>query len=112
MAEVKIKLSAFITKSVCFDNGVGGKLTINPASADTGKVGEGKDTALFGDFELMDQDLVFYQDTKDSPIFLKELNVVVKKFNLIFIDLEYLSHSDKKMNRGLISALDKKLNQV
>lgn len=109
MVEVKIRLSAFVTKMFYFDNGnAGDQVIINPPTYNKSKVAEGYDKLLMGKLELDDQDLIFYQPDKDSPVYLKELLVSVKGFNLIFVDLQFKSHEDAKMKNGLIKALNQK----
>ena len=109
MVEVKIPLRAFVTKAFYFDNGdKGDQVLINPPTYNKQRVAEGYDKLLTGKLELDDQDLIFCQESGDSPIYLQELKVSVKGFNLIFVDLEFKSHEDGKMKRALITALKQK----
>ena len=109
MVEVKIPLRAFVTKAFYFDNGdKGDQVLINPPTYNKQRVAEGYDKLLTGKLELDDQDLIFFQESEDSPIYLRELKVSVKGFNLIFVDLEFKSHEDGKMKRGLVTALKQK----
>ena len=109
MVEVRIPLRAFATKMFYFDNGdKGDQIMISPPTYNKQKVAEGYDKLLVGKLELDDQDLVFFQEAEGSPIYLRELKVNVKGFNLIFVDLEFKSHDDGKMKRALIMALKQK----
>jgi hypothetical protein len=109
MVEVKIPLRAFNTKSFYFNNGdKGDQVLISPPVYNKELAGEGYDKLLVGKVELHDQELVFYQDSEDSPILLRELVVAVKGFNLVFIDLVFKSHEDGRMYRSLINALMQK----
>lgn len=109
MVEVKIPLRAFNTKAFYFDNGdKGDQVLISPPTYNKELAGEGFDKLLVGKVELHDQDLVFYQDSVDSPILLKELVVAVKGFNLVFIDLVFKNHDDGRMYRSLVNALKQK----
>lgn len=111
-AEVKIPLSAFLTKGFCCDNGdKGDQVMISPPTYNKKRVAEGYDKLLVGKMELDDQELHFFQESEDSPIILKELRVIVGGFNLIFVDLEMKGHNDGKMKRGLVAALDKRHKQ-
>lgn len=111
MAEVKIKLSVFLTAGFFCDNGdEGDQVSISPPTYNKQKVAEGYDKYVMGKLELDDQDLTFYQETLDSPIYLRELKVNVKGFNLIFVDLEFKGHEDAKMRLGLRNALANKHN--
>lgn len=109
MVEVKIPLRSFITKSFYFDNGdKGDQVLINPPTYNKKRVAEGYDKLLVGKLELDDQDLIFFQEVEDSPIYLRELKVIVGGFNLIFVDLQFKNHDDGKMRRGLEAALKQK----
>ena len=113
MVEVRIPLRAFVTKMFYFDNGdKGDQVMISPPTYSKQKVAEGYDKLLVGKLELDDQDLIFYQESEDSPIYLRELLVSVKGFNLIFLDLQFKSHEDAKMKRGLITALKQKFKAL
>lgn len=109
MVEVKIRLSAFVTKTFYFDNGdKGDQVLVNPPVYNKKVTAEGYDKLLVGKLELEDQDLIFYQEYEDSPIYLKELIVCVKGFKLGFLDLQFKSHEDSKMKHGLLTALKQK----
>lgn len=109
MVEVKIPLRAFVTKTFHFDNGIeSDQVLISPPTYNKDRVAEGYDKLLTGKLELDDQDLIFYQDVEDGPIYLRELKVIVKSFNLIFVDLQFKAHEDKKMQVALIMALNQK----
>ena len=109
MVEVRIPLRAFATKMFYFDNGdKGDQVMISPPTYNKQKVAEGYDKLLVGKLELDDQDLIFFQESEDSPIYLRELKVGIKGFNLIFVDLEFKNHDDGKMKRALVTALKQK----
>lgn len=109
-AQVTIRLSQFVTAMFYFDNGTeGDQVMVSPPTYNKARVAEGYDKLIPGKLELDDQDLVFYQESEDEPIFLKELAVHVKGFNLIFKDLVYKSHEDLKMRKALRTALLQKL---
>lgn len=111
-AEVKIRLSSFLSKGFYCDNGdKGDQVLIGPPIYNKTKVAEGYDKLLMGKLELDDQDLIFWQEAEDSPIILRELKVQVKGFNLIFVDLEMKGHNDGRMKRGLVTALSSRHKQ-
>lgn len=109
MAEVKIKLSVFNTATFYFDNGGEDQIMINPPTYNKKRIAEGYDKLITGKLELDEQELIFYQDSLDSPIMLRELTVFVKDFKLSFKDLRFKAHTDTRMYTGLVKALTHKL---
>lgn len=110
MARVTIEASKFITDTVYFNHPKPDQLTLSPPTYDKSLVAEGYDNILKGSLKVKDQTLVFEQIDSDSHILLKELTATLDdKIILIFKDLEFKTHTDKKMLKALKSALSDKL---
>lgn len=110
MAEVTIKASAFFTKPMYFEHKKEDQVLLSKPTYNKSLAAEGYDNTLKGKLDVEEQDLVFYQDTPDSPVFLRELHIKMKDFRGIFLDLEFKAHDDKRIQKALFTALAKRHN--
>lgn len=108
MAEVTIKASAFFTKPMYFEHKKEDQVIVSPPTYNKSLAAEGYDNILKGKLDIEEQDLVFYQQDPESPIILRELHIKMKSFCGIFLDLEFKSHDDKRIQKALVAALAKR----
>lgn len=108
MVEVTIKASKFITKSLYFEREKRDQVLLAPPTFNKELVAEGYDYILIGKLDVREQDLVFYQKAEGEPVYLRELQVEMKNFRATFIDLEFRSHEDKRIQNALLKALAEK----
>lgn len=108
MVEVMIKASKFITKSLYFEREKKDQVLLAPPTYNKKLVAEGYDYILTGKLDVREQDLVFYQKAEGDPVYLRELQVEMKNFRATFIDLEFRSHEDKRIQNALLKALAEK----
>lgn len=108
MAEVTIKASAFFTKPMYFEHKKEDQVIMSKPTYNKSLVAEGYDYTLNGKLDVEEQDLVFYQNAPDGPVFLKELHIKMKDFKGTFLDMEFKSHDDKRIQKALFVALAKR----
>lgn len=108
MVEVMIKASKFITNSLYFEREKKDQVILSPPTYNKELVAEGYDHILTGKLDVREQDLVFYQESQDTPVFLRELKVEMKNFHATFLDLEFRRHEDKRIQSALLKALAEK----
>lgn len=105
---VVIPASKFVTKPLYFEHLKKDQVMLSPPTYNKELVAEGYDYILTGKLDVREQDLVFRQDNEGDPIYLEELKVEMKSFKASFIDLEFKSHDDKRIQKALVAALAQK----
>lgn len=108
MVEVKVKASAFITKPLFFEFKKEDQVLLSKPTYNKSLAAEGYCHTLNVKLDVEDQDLVFYQNEPDGPIWLRELKVKTPSFNGTFLDLLFKSSDDKRIDGALRAALSKR----
>lgn len=105
---VVIPASKFVTKPLYFEHLKKDQVMLSPPTYNKELVAEGYDYILTCKLDVHEQDLVFRQDNEGDPIYLEELKVEMKNLTATFIDLEFKSHEDKRIQKALVAAITQK----